>query len=330
MLFKNVNFFTGRPPWFKQRWEGLADEFDLSREEMSKLLSAFPSLLEISYERKIRPLQKMFASWGIPFSGFRSAVMRHPKVLRQPLKTKVWAVQDVFHQAGFLPEEFGNIVMQRPEILCIAPKDLWPHIREIQSIGLPKKDFVEVLQKHPNLLKLSMDKRMEWFESVLGNEGPIVMRSLLVTNPEIFAGSTSILSSKVDVLKSFGINRPGRQSIIQGQPIVLCESSDDLRDKLQILQETMQKSPQDIVSCPAFLTFPLRDLLTRVKFLEIEGVHLSSLVPDQVLGDDVLFASTNKISIEEFRTFAQKNVQTFNPYRVMSRGSSSRYSVLGT
>lgn len=324
MLLKNVNFFTGRPNVFKESWKGLADEFDLSKEEMGGMLAHFPAIIDISMDKKIRPLRNTLANWGIPFSGFRKIVLSYPQVLKQPIQTKLWPLCRIFTDAGFQPKEFGSLVMKFPILLSKPPRDIHPRLKGIQSVGLPRQDMVSIVLKQPKLLKLNIDKRIQWFESILGGNGSHVMRLLLVTSPDLFAGSLDLLSGKVDALEVFGINRPGREAIVRAQPLVLRENIDDLKEKLRIAHDQFGQGPEGIIRFPEYLVLPIEVISERAAYLEHHGICCNDYELDIFIDDIGKFTSRIGSNFDKFNAFCTNRELNINSKQINSLIDATR------
>lgn len=303
MLLKSVNTFTGRPNVFQESWQGLVEEFDLSKEEMGNMLARFPAIMDVSMNQKIWPLRETLANWGVPFSSYRKIVVSFPGVVKVPIQTKLWPLCKAFVAAGFQKKEFGSLVTKFPVLLYRPPGNISPRLKELQSIGLPTKGMISAILEEPRLLRLNMEQRIDWFESLLGDNGLYVMRLLLVTNPQILMGSVDDLSTKVGILEAFGISRSDREAIIRTQPFVLGENIDDLEEKLRIVRNQFGKGPDSIISFPEYLIVPIEIISERAAYLTHCGVCCNDHELDIFLGDTMKFVSQIGSDLTKFSAF---------------------------
>ncbi|GMH41215.1 hypothetical protein BSKO_09125 [Bryopsis sp. KO-2023] len=305
LLIKNINFFTGRPNVFEERWKGLAYEFDLTKKEMSDLLVEFPVVMEVSYTAKIKPMMDLFQEWGIPFSGFRQVFLKFPRVLKLSVDGQIIPLYWLFMEAGFRPEDFGSMVVREPLLLSLAPMVIRTRLQEIGRIGLARDEVASVLVENPLMIKYSMVKRMSWFESLLGvTDGRSVMRALLLKDPAIFMGSLTLMSRKMDVLKTFGIYKPERRVLLGANPFILSETKQDLRKKLRLATAGLGKSPKEIVKCPDYLTSPLDEVTDRILFIRARDLDVGSIdLKCLTSQDDGEFAQGVGVGLEDYLTF---------------------------
>ncbi|GMH41154.1 hypothetical protein BSKO_09064 [Bryopsis sp. KO-2023] len=224
-------------------WEYLHKDFGF-QDQRGFLFSVAKCRRFVGYsaEETVRPALQFLIELGVSHTDLERMVIRFPKTLTFSVKTNMVPKVEYYRSLGLTDANIVSMVKMLPQLLCYKLEtNIRPGIEYLKGLGLHEEDVLKVIVKYPALLGLSLTQNME---PTLG-----------------FFLSQGASKEKVALL-------------VKRIPSVIGLSLEyNIRPKFCFASEVLEKSVEEIFSCPTYFSLSLQDrILFRVAVLDFLGV----------------------------------------------------------
>lgn len=322
VLKAKSNFTVLAPATVEKKLEFLIEKFDLDREGMMKVIRRYPAFLALSMEGNVQPHLNSFLSEATK-SDVKKMILRFPNIIGYG--KKYGEMEKFFWETiGVSEQDFRRMVLRFPALLGYSMEsNLKAKLDRFRSLGLNRAELVKVVTDCPSLLGRDFEKtiksKIEWLKLSFGFQEREVVDELKRI-PAKFICALSTWEDTHVFLKSMDMTYEEIQAMLHAHFKILSEKNFRLEERADFARSVLNKSNQEITSCPEYLTTSLhRVVLCRIGILHHFGETPQEFPLSHLFGDK-LTKKTEKHDEQEIQSFVDK----FHDIPISSRKSFIR------
>lgn len=262
-----------------QKIEYIKFKFGLSGEKLTKFVSAWPNIFNLTPAMLDRKVAFYMKNLGISAEKFAEMIVKCPFILGYDISpnspTGVLAKIRNIKTALNIPYETAiKLIKSAPGILCLEPANIERKIAFSQSVfGCDKEDVIKMALGSPRFLlldPLSVRLKFYHFMYVLGISYEETV-DFIKSSPQILNYDKDLIVARIKRYEEiFEITRPEVVAMVVRDSSILRydaegESETSIKTKLYYLSQIAQK--EDIIKNPELLAAPALKLKTRYLIL---------------------------------------------------------------
>ena len=220
-------------------------EIGLAEDQVSKVISRCPNLLNCSIEQNLKPTVKWLVDLGLRKDQVPKALATAPQILCCSIEKNLMPTVEWLLELGLSKDQVSRAVVAGPQILGYSiEQNLMPTVEWLLELGLSKPEVAKVITAFPKVFGYSMEQNskptVHWLLD-LGLSRSEVARTLAV-KPQILGYSLEHnLKPKVRWLQDLGLKRDQISRQISMYPVVLGLSITNLKIKIKRLNDVLTK-----------------------------------------------------------------------------------------
>lgn len=299
-----------RPVDLEKKLQWMVDEMGFSKDEVGHVIQEWPQFLATYPQEDIAPFINRFVKEGHSLLDIKKMILNYPPVLGA--RDSIVSTRRFFEAYfGFIQEEFLKMVVQCPQLLCIADTDVRPAVNRIMEYGFTRKEAVSMIRKVPETLVLSLNSKIKHkvakFTSfgldkkqtlLMLKEAPELLRldfdvtvkpiitwlmqelgftwtqalGTLTRWPWMFTFSLEQLQKSRDWFIRMGMDSKTIKQMCQNNARVLTVDPARLATMFAFARDVLGKEKSEIFRCPWYFSFSLeKRVLLRVAWLDNRG-----------------------------------------------------------
>eukprot|EP00250_Pteridium_aquilinum_P012731 c20906_g1_i2 orf=330-1952(-) len=251
----------------------------IKNEDISKVLTRHPQVLEYTVDRMMKPRVQYLQSIGVPETRLGRVITVSPSLLECSLEGSLKRrVRFLVEEVGVSEGDVWKIVLLSPQVLTQSINNsLRPRINFLlKKVGLSQERVTKMIMKHPQLLHYSIKNGIQ---------------------------------PRIDFLRSIGLSDRDIAIVLSRSSQVLSLSVEkSLKPKCDYLTKELNCGLQTIVSFPAYLSLSLEQRIKpRHKFLKSLNRLPAGPFSMHILAvtDDEYCKRWAKSTVEEYCSFRQ-------------------------
>ena len=239
--------------------EYFTNELGFDDNDLKTIMRKFPLLFRCDHESQVLPVVDFLrGELLMDDADVKRATRKYPQILTLRVDRKLSPMMSYFLDVlGMRLPNLRTAVVRFPQILSHSEESIHERLGLLRDLGMSDADLGVVVAKAPQVLGLVLDKRMEFWKSVVAD---LLRREAL---REKASSSKSSLSSSLSLSSSSSLAHvdidarvnAALAGMIRLCPTILHMRQETVETKLQYAIETMHFSPENILSFPQYFTY---------------------------------------------------------------------------
>jgi len=252
---------------------------DVERIDIPFVLHKYPELLGFKLEGTMSTSVAYLVSIGVRPRDIGPMVTQYPYLLGMRVGTMIKPLVEYLISLHLPKMVVARMLEKRPYLLGYECEEtVKPNVDTLMSFGIRREEVPSVIAQYPQILGLPLKAKLssqQYFFNLKLKIDPDGFAKVIEKMPQIVGLNQSVIMKPVEFLRGRGIPAEEVAKMIVRCPQILAQQIQLMKNSFYFLKSDMQRSIQEIVEFPEYLTYSLESRI-KPRYRKLSGKGIKS------------------------------------------------------